>query len=671
MNSPIQQLAINTIRTLAIDSVERAQSGHPGMPMGAAPMAFTLWTKFLKQNPEHPKWFNRDRFILSSGHGSMLLYSLLHLSGFDLTLEDLKNFRQFGSRTPGHPEYNHTPGVEATTGPLGQGVGMAVGMAMAERHLSAVYNRAGYPIVDHFSYCICGDGDLMEGVSGEVASLAGHLKLGRLIVMYDSNGTSLDGETGLSFTENVGGRFEAYGWQVLHVENGNNVGAIESALEAARLETERPTLIQVRTIIGYGAPNKAGKSVAHGAPLGRDEASAAKAFYHLVSTEEFHVPDKVYEYFQTIKERGKQKEREWIQLFQNYKEEYPTLATQFERIINGDLPEEWDSALPLYDAGGKMATRVASNQVLEALTQRLPEFFGGSADLASSTKGKINGGSDFRAGHYEGRNVHFGVREFAMAATANGMALHFGVRPFVSTYFVFSDYLRPALRLSALMGVPVTYVFTHDSLAVGEDGPTHQPVEQLVSLRAIPRVSVIRPADANETVYAWKAAVEERERPTVLVLSRQDLPILEGTARLGKNGVEKGAYVLSEAKGEAKALLMGSGSEVQLMLGAQKVLAEQGIGVSVISFPSWELFEKQSQDYKNQVLPDSIDVRLAVEMGSSLGWHKYVGRNGKVIGVDNFGASGKGGQLVEMRGFTVENIVSQLLELLGDGPKIG
>ncbi|MGG1398759.1 transketolase [Bacillus salipaludis] len=671
MNSPIQQLAINTIRTLAIDSVERAQSGHPGMPMGAAPMAFTLWTKFLKQNPEHPKWFNRDRFILSSGHGSMLLYSLLHLSGSDLTLEDLKNFRQFGSRTPGHPEYNHTPGVEATTGPLGQGVAMAVGMAMAERHLSAVYNRADYPIVDHFSYCICGDGDLMEGVSGEAASLAGHLKLGRLIVMYDSNGTSLDGETDLSFTENVGGRFEAYGWQVLHVENGNNVGAIESALEAARLETERPTLIQVRTIIGYGAPNKAGKSVAHGAPLGKDEASAAKAFYRLVSTEEFHVPDKVYEFFQTIKEQGKQREREWIQLFQNYKEVYPTLADQFERITNGDLPEEWDSALPFYDAGGKMATRVASNQVLEALTQRLPEFFGGSADLANSTKGKINGGGDFRAGHYEGRNVHFGVREFAMAATANGMALHFGVRPFVSTYFVFSDYLRPALRLSALMGVPVTYVFTHDSLAVGEDGPTHQPVEQLLSLRAIPRVSVIRPADANETVYAWKAAVEERERPTVLVLSRQDLPILDGTARLGKTGVEKGAYVLSGAKGEAKALLMGSGSEVPLLVEAQKVLAEKEISVSVISFPSWELFEKQSQDYKNQVLPESIDVRLAVEMGSSLGWHKYVGRKGKVIGVDDFGASGKGAQLVEMRGYTVEHIVSQVLRLLEDGPKIG
>jgi transketolase len=495
--------------------------------------------------------------------------------------------------------------------------------------------------------------------------------LGRLIVLYDSNGTSLDGDTDLSFTENVSGRFESYGWRVLFVEDGNDVKEIARALEAARQDTEHPTLIQVKTTIGYGAPNKAGKSVAHGSPLGSEEAQAAKTFYQWESSEEFHIPDEVYDFFDRIKEDGKRKEAEWNQLFQQYKKEFPVLAAQFERVIDGELREGWDSGLPVYDAGRKMATRVASNQILEALGQRLPEFFGGSADLASSTKGKINGGGDFREGHYEGRNVHFGVREFAMAAMANGMALHGGVRPFISTYFVFSDYLRPALRLSALMGVPVTYVFTHDSLVVGEDGPTHQPVEQLLSLRAIPRLSVIRPADPNETAFAWKAAVEERERPTVLVLSRQDLLILEGTAHLGKNGVEKGAYVLSGAKGEAEALLMGSGSEVQLLLEAQKVLAEKGIEVSVVSFPSWDLFEKQSKDYKNQVLPDSIDVRLAVEMGSSLGWHKYVGRKGKVIGVDDFGASGKGAQLVKLRGFTVENIVSQLLEMLGDGPKIG
>jgi transketolase len=665
LNTSIQQLAINTIRTLAIDSVERAQSGHPGMPMGAAPMAFTLWTKILTQNPENPKWFNRDRFVLSSGHGSMLLYSLLHLSGFDLTLEDLKNFRQFGSQTPGHPEYNHTPGVEATTGPLGQGISMAIGMAMAERHLAAVYNREGYPVVDHFTYSICGDGDLMEGVSAEAASLAGHLKLGRFILMYDSNGTSLDGETDISFTENVQERFKSYGWQVLLVEDGNDIEEIERALEAARQDTEHPTLIEIKTLIGYGAPNKAGKCVAHGSPLGSDEARAAKAFYKWDDRGDFYVPDEVYVFFAAIKEQGKQKEADWKRLFNQYKEEFPELAAQFERVIAGKLPEQWDSELPLFDeAGQKMATRVTSNKVLESLSQQLPELFGGSADLSSSTKGMINGGGDYQAEQYAGRNVSFGVREFAMATTANGMALHGGIRPFVSTYFVFSDYLRPALRLSALMGVPVTYIFTHDSIAVGEDGPTHQPIEQLFSLRSIPRLSVIRPADANETVYAWKATVVEREHPTVLVLSRQDLPILEGTAQLAKDGVDKGAYVLSRAKGTAAALLLGTGSEVQLLIEAQKVLAERGIDVSVISFPSWDRFDRQSQDYQNNVLPDAIDTRLAVEMGSSLGWHKYVGRKGKVIGIDDFGASGKGNQVIETYGFTASHIVFQVLEML-------
>lgn len=664
MNTSIQQLAVNTIRTLAIDSVERAQSGHPGMPMGAAPMAFTLWTKCLNQNPDNPNWINRDRFILSSGHGSILLYSLLHLSGFGLTLEDLKNFRQFGSQTPGHPEYNHTPGVEATTGPLGQGIPMAIGMAMAERHLAAVYNRKDYPIVDHYTYAICGDGDLMEGVSGEAASLAGHLKLGRLILMYDSNGTSLDGSTTLSFTENVQERFKSYGWQVLVVEDGNNIDEIERTLKVAKQDIEHPTLIEIKTTIAFGAPNKAGKSVAHGSPLGSEEARAAKVNYKWEYSDEFHVPDQVYEYFDAIKEQGRQTEAKWNWLFKKYKEEFPELAAQFERVIFRELPEEWATVFPKFDLSSpNAATRLTSNHVLDILSQQLPELFGGSADLSSSTKGLINGGGTYQAGSYSGRNVYFGVREFAMAATANGMALHCGVRPFVSTYFVFSDYLRPALRLSALMGLPVTYIFTHDSLAVGEDGPTHQPIEQLLSLRAIPRVSVIRPADANETVYAWKAAIEERSRPTVLVLSRQDLPVLEGTYKLAKAGLEKGAYVLSKANGEASALLMGSGSEVQLLLEAQKVLAQRGIEVSVISFPSWDRFERQSQSYQNEVLPESIDVRLAVEMGSTQGWFKYVGRKGRVLGIDDFGASGKGKIVVEAYGFTVKRIVTQILEM--------
>ncbi|MDP4084283.1 MAG: transketolase [Bacillota bacterium] len=665
MNTSIQQLAINTIRTLAIDSVERAQSGHPGMPMGAAPMAFTLWANYLNQNPENPKWFNRDRFVLSSGHGSMLLYSLLHLSGFELSLEDLKNFRQFGSRTPGHPEYNHTPGVEATTGPLGQGIAMAIGMAIAERHLAAIYNKEGYPIVDHYTYSICGDGDLMEGVSSEAASLAGHLKLGRFILMYDSNGTSLDGETTIAFTENVRGRFTSYGWQVLHVEDGNDIGEIERALEAAKQDTEHPSLIEIKTMIAYGAPNKAGKSIAHGSPLGSEEARGAKSFYRWEYPEDFYVPNEVYAYFSKIKEQGKQKELEWNQLFNRYKDEFPVLAAQLERVISAKLPENWTSNLPLYeDVDQKIATRITSNKVLEALSKQLPELFGGSADLSSSTKGIINGGGEFQAGQYTGRNVSFGVREFAMAATANGMALHDGIRPFVSTYFVFSDYLRPALRLSALMGVPVIYLFTHDSIAVGEDGPTHQPIEQLFSLRAIPRLSVIRPADANETANAWKVILEESTRPSVLVLSRQDLPILKGTTQLAKEGVEKGAYVLSKAKGKAEVLLMGSGSEVQLLIEAKKILAERGIDVSVISFPSWDRFERQSQEYQNEILPDSIDKRLAVEMGSSYGWYKYVGRKGKILGIDDFGSSGKGNKIIDTHGFTVRHIVSKVVEML-------
>lgn len=665
MKPSIDQLAINTIRTLAVDTVERAQSGHPGMPMGAAPMAYVLWAKFINQNPENPDWFNRDRFVLSSGHGSALLYSLLHLSGFGLTIADLQSFRETGSLTPGHPEVKHTPGVEATTGPLGQGVAMSIGMAMAERHLAAVYNREGYPIVDHFTYCICGDGDLMEGVSAEAASLAGHLKLGRYILLYDSNGTSLDGETDLAFSENVGDRFKAYGWQVLEVEDGNNLEGIIAALEEAKRDSSRPTLIEVKTTIAYGSPNKSGKSIAHGAPLGKDEVKATKEFYHWNYEDDFYVPDEVYAHFASIYEEGRKKETEWETLFSDYKIAHPQLAAQLERTINGQLPEDYDHQLPIYDANGKgIATRTSSGEVLNILAGSLPELFGGAADLSSSTKAVIKEASDFKAGHYEGRNIRFGVREFAMTAISNGLSLHGGLRPFISTYFVFSDYMRPAMRLSALMGLPVIYILTHDSIAVGQDGPTHQPIEQLTSLRVMPRVTVMRPSDANEVVESWRTAIMNQTKPTVLVLSRQDLPVLDGTNRLARAGVAKGAYILSAAKGKADALLMGSGSEVHLLTAAQNLLRESGIEVSVISFPSWDLFDAQPKEYQNEVLPSTVNVRVAVEMGASHGWYKYVGRKGFVFGIDDFGISGNSKEVIIKYGFTVERVVQKVMSMV-------
>ncbi|HEX7065585.1 MAG TPA: transketolase [Bacillales bacterium] len=664
MTDSIDQLAVNTIRTLSVDSVENANSGHPGMPMGAAPMAYKLWTEFMNHNPENPDWFNRDRFVLSAGHGSMLLYSLLHLFGYDLSIDDLKGFRQWGSRTPGHPEYGHTPGVEATTGPLGQGIAMSVGMAMAERHLAGTYNRDGYPLVDHYTYGICGDGDLMEGVSAEAASLAGHLKLDRLILMYDSNDISLDGDLNMSFSEKAGDRFKAYGWQVLYVEDGNDLEAIGKALSEAKADKERPTFIEIKTTIGYGSPNKSGKKDSHGAALGADEVKATKAFYKWDYKEDFYVPDEVYSQFRTFSEKGKKKEEEWNKLFEQYKKEYPELGAQLQRSLNGDLPNGWDSSLPSYKEEDQPATRAASSEVINALSKQVPELFGGSADLASSTKTLMKDEGDFSSERYEGRNVWFGVREFAMAAASNGIALHGGLKPFAGTFFVFSDYLRPALRLSAIMGLPVTYVFTHDSIAVGEDGPTHEPVEQLPSLRAMPGLSVIRPADGNETVAAWKAAMTTTDKPTALVLTRQGVPTLGGTAQNADAGVEKGAYVLSEANGEAQALLMGSGSEVHLLVEAQKQLAGEGIHVSVISMPSWDRFEAQSADYKEKVLPANVKARLAVEMATSFGWHKYIGEQGEVLAIDTFGASAKGPKVVEEYGFTAENVVAKTKKLL-------
>jgi len=660
----VDQLAINTIRTLSIDAIEKVGSGHPGMPMGAAPMAYTLWAKFMNYNPSNPNWFNRDRFVLSAGHGSMLLYSLLHVTGYDLSLEDLKSFRQWGSKTPGHPEFGHTAGVDATTGPLGQGIAMAVGMAMAERHLAATYNRDDFNVIDHYTYSICGDGDLMEGVSAEAASLAGHLKLGRLVVLYDSNDISLDGELHMSFSESAADRFTAYGWQVLRVEDGNDINVITAALAQAQANEDQPTLIEVKTVIGYGSPNKGGKSDSHGSPLGKDEIKLVKEHYNWNYEEDFYVPEEVKEHFAGLKEAAEQKEQVWNELFAHYADVYPSLAKELTQAIDGELPEGWDAEVPVYRVGeDKLATRASSGAVLNALAKNVPQLFGGSADLASSNKTLLKGEADFSAADYSGRNIWFGVREFGMGAAVNGMALHGGVKVFGATFFVFSDYLRPAIRLSALMKLPVIYVFTHDSIAVGEDGPTHEPVEQLASLRAMPGVCTIRPAEGNETAAAWKLALESKDEPTALVLTRQDLPTLV-TPEQAYEGVKKGAYVISEAKGTAAGLLLASGSEVSLAVEAQTNLEQEGIYVAVVSMPSWDRFEKQSQEYKESILPKNVKARLGIEMGASLGWSKYVGDNGSVLAIDQFGASAPGDKLIEEYGFTVENVISHFKKLL-------
>lgn len=659
-------LSITAIRTLSIDAIEKANSGHPGMPMGAAPMAYTLWTRFMNHNPKNPEWFNRDRFVLSAGHGSMLLYSLLHLSGYGLEMEEIKNFRQWGSKTPGHPEYGHTKGVEATTGPLGQGIAMAVGMAMAERHLAAVYNKDNFDVVDHFTYSICGDGDLMEGVSAEAASLAAHLKLGRLVVLYDSNDISLDGELNMSFSESVADRFKAYGWQYIRVEDGNDLNEIAQALKEAKTDLDRPTMIEVKTVIGYGAPNKSGKSAVHGAPLGEDEMKLAKEYYKWTFEEDFYVPQEVYDTFEeTVVNAGAKKEEEWNQLFESYKNEYPELAAQLETAIKGELPEGWDKDIPVYEAGTAVATRNSGGEVLNSIAKNLPSLFGGSADLAGSNKTMLKGEKDFLPGTYEGRNIWFGVREFGMGAALNGMALHGGLHVYGGTFFVFSDYLRPAIRLAALMNLPVTYVFTHDSIAVGEDGPTHEPVEHMAALRAMPNVSLIRPADSNEVAAAWKTALTSKNMPTALVLSRQNLTTLPLSAELAEEGVAKGGYVVSPSgKEEADALLLASGSEVGLAVQAQAILANEGINVSVVSMPSFDRFEAQSAEYKESVLPSSVKKRVAIEMGTSFGWDRYTGDEGQILAIDRFGASGPGELLMEKFGFTPSNVVSMVKALI-------
>lgn len=653
------QLGVNTIRTLSIEAVQKANSGHPGLPMGAAPMAYALWTKHLKVNPTTSRnWVDRDRFVLSAGHGSAMLYSLLHLSGYNVTIDDLKNFRQWDSKTPGHPEVHHTYGVEATTGPLGQGIAMAVGMAMAEAHLAATYNRDSFPIMDHYTYAICGDGDLMEGVSQEASSMAGHMKLGKLIVLYDSNDISLDGPTSKAFTENVGARYEAYGWQHILVKDGNDLDEIEAAIEAAKAETDKPTLIEVKTVIGYGAP-KEGTSSVHGAPIGEEGITAAKAVYGW-EYPDFTVPEEVAARFkETMIDEGQKAEEAWNEMFKNYEHAHPELAKQFKEAFANQLPEGWEQELPKYELGTSAASRVTSKETIQAISKVVPSFWGGSADLSASNNTMVAAEKDFEPGQYEGRNIWFGVREFAMAAAMNGIQLHGGSHVYGGTFFVFTDYLRPAIRLAALQKVPVTYVLTHDSVAVGEDGPTHEPIEQLASVRCIPNVHVIRPADGNETVAAWKIAMTSTETPTILVLSRQNLPVLEGTLEHASDSVQKGAYVLSPQKGEQPSgILIATGSEVNLAVEAQAKLAEEGIDVSVVSMPSFDLFEKQSAEYKESVLPKAVTKRVAIEAAASFGWERYVGTEGKTITIDHFGASAPGGLVLEKFGFTPENVVN-------------
>ena len=656
------QLAIDTIRALSIDAIEQANSGHPGLPMGAAPMAYTLWTRHLNFNPQSKDYFNRDRFILSAGHGSALLYSLLHVSG-SLELEELKQFRQWDSKTPGHPEYRHTDGVEVTTGPLGQGFAMGVGMALAESHLAGKFNKDNFDIVNHYTYVLASDGDLMEGISHEAASFAGHNQLDKLIVLYDSNDISLDGELDKAFSEDVKKRFESYGWNHILVKDGNNLNQIDKAITTAKSQ-QGPTLIEIKTIIGYGSPNKKGTNGVHGAPLGAEERKLTFENYGLDPDKKFYVPEEVYEIFQTtMLKRANENEESWNDKLEAYSQQYPQLAEEFKLAVSGKLPSNYKEKLPRFDLNHNGASRADSGEVIQALSQSVPSFFGGSADLAGSNKSNVKEAKDYDKDTPEGKNIWFGVREFAMGAAVNGMAAHGGLHPYGATFFVFSDYLKPALRLSAIMGLNSTFIFTHDSIAVGEDGPTHEPIEQLAGLRAIPNMNVIRPADGNETRVAWEVALESEQTPTSLVLTRQNLPVLDVTEAQVEEGVRKGAYTVFETETAVEYLLLASVSEVSLAVEAAKDLEKQGKGVRVVSMPNWFAFEQQSDDYKESVIPKHITKRVAIEMASSLGWHKYVGTDGKVIGIDEFGASAPGGLVVEKYGFTKENVLNQIQTL--------
>jgi transketolase len=656
MQTNLDQLCVNTIRTLAIDGVQKANSGHPGMPMGMADVAYVLWTQFLKHNPADPAWPNRDRFVLSAGHGSMLLYSLLHLTGYDLPLEQLQQFRQWGSRTPGHPEHGDTPGVETTTGPLGQGFANGVGMALAERILAANFNRPGFELVDHFTYAVVSDGDLMEGVSHEAASLAGHWGLGRLIYLYDDNHITIEGETSLAFSEDIRHRFEAYGWHVQAVD-GHDCGAVVDAVCLAQAETGRPSLIICRTHIGYGSPNKQDTSKVHGEPLGVDEVRLTKEALGWPADAQFLIPDEVLAHFRAALDQGAGAQGEWESLFERYEKAHPDLAAEWKRRMAGELPAGWEEKLPVFAPDdGPIATRAAGGKVMTSIAPALPELVGGSADLHPSTKTYLSAYAAVRKGEYGGRNLHFGIREHAMAGILNGMALHGGLRPYGSTFLVFADYMRPSIRLAAMMRLPTIYVFTHDSIFVGEDGPTHQPVEQAASLRIIPGLTVIRPADARETAAAWRTIVEHRDGPVALLLTRQKLPILAGA---DSDGVARGGYVIADTD-EPQVILVASGSEVETALEAQKALAEEGIAARVVSMPSWELFEAQPQDYRDSILPPEITARVAVEAGVPFGWERYVGIQGEIVALNRFGASAPYQVLAEKRGLTAKAVTARV-----------
>lgn len=659
----IDKQSIDTIRFLAVDAVEKANSGHPGMPMGTAAMSYILWKDFMKFNPQNPHWQDRDRFVLSAGHGSALLYSLLHLFGYDISIDDLKNFRQWGSKTPGHPEVNHTPGVETTTGPLGQGVGNAVGMAMAEQMLAAHFNREDIELVNHHTYVIAGDGDMMEGISSEAASLAGNLKLGKLIVLYDDNNISIEGNTSITFTEDVGKRFEAYDWQVLRVEDGNDIQAINNAIESGKNEKGKPTLIMVRTVIGFGSPNKAGSAGVHGAPLGLEEAKLTKENLGWSYDADFHVSQETREHFKDIVRVKEKEEVQWNDKYKQYKIKYPELAKEWEQWHNKELQGDILEDESLWNfSKDKMPTRAASGEVLNRLALKIPNLIGGSADLAPSNNTHLKDMGAFSLDNREGRNIHFGVREHSMGAILNGLLIHGGLRPFAGTFLIFSNYMRPAIRLAALMNIPAIYVFTHDSIAVGEDGPTHQPIEQVMSLRLIPNLRVFRPADAKETAFGYISALSQNDTPTAMILTRQNLPVLKESSREAL----KGAYIIKKEKGERPdIIIIATGSEVHIAIEAYYKLQDKGIDARIVSMPCWEIFEQQDSEYRNKILPPDIEKRLAIEAGRSLGWEKYTGFKGDVIGIDKFGSSAPGDIVMKEYGFVVENIVTRAEEILG------
>ena len=663
----LAQLAINSIRTLSIDAVQKAKSGHPGLPMGAAPMGYTLFQRHLKHNPKNPKWPDRDRFVLSGGHGCMLQYSLLHLTGYDLTIEDLKNFRQWNSRTPGHPETFMTPGVEATTGPLGQGASNSVGLAIAERFLANRYNRPGHTIVDHFTYCLVSDGDLMEGISHEAASLAGHLGLGKLVYLYDDNKISLDGPTSMAFTEDVGKRFESYGWHVQHVKDGNDdIDGIDKALQAARAETGRPSIILVRTTIGFGSPNKANTSEVHGSPLGPEEVKLTKQALGWDPEKQFYVPEEAQKHFHQAIDKGAKAEAEWQRRFEAWAGAHPELAAEWKTALAGDLPSGWESGLPSFGPKDEVATRKSGEKVIQAVASKVPWFFGGDADLSVSTLTHLKDGGDFDGKSGSGRNIRYGVREHAMGAIANGIAYHGGARTFTATFFTFSDYERPALRLASLNHLPVVFVFTHDSVGLGEDGPTHQPIEHLASLRAMPGMYVVRPGDANEVAEAWKLAMNRKDGPTTIVLSRQNVPTLDRTKVAAASGVQRGGYVLSDAAGgPAEAVIMATGSEVSVALGAQEKLAGEGIRARVVSLPCWEAFLAQDRGYQDSVIPPGVPARVSVEAASTFGWSRFVGDRGVSVGIDRYGASAPAPVIFKELGITADNVAQKVRGLLG------